>query len=168
MAGLYRVAEHLSARARALVGEDADAFGRSALNRYYYATYLTVRDLLAQIDGAWEKEAHKNIPALLEGAVLKRIKNTARQLWKRGALEESRERTLIAQANAASSAIASVLRSAYAVRVAADYEPSHKVVFDSAGFRLVEHTDAEARNWTTRVERQKGILMSVSKELGIV
>lgn len=168
MAGLQGVAEHLSIRAKALVGDDADAFGRSAFNRYYYATFLTVRDLLVTIDAVWSKVRHANLPGVLEKDLVKRIKDTAKRQRKAGALSDNRERILVKQALSAASEIASVLRSAYNVRVAADYEPSHSVVFNNAGFQLVQHSDGEARNWKARVEREKGILINISRELGLV
>ena len=65
MAGLRSVAEHLSTHAKVLGSGDAeaDAFGRSAFNRHYYATFLTVRELLVAIDIAWAKTPHAEIPA---------------------------------------------------------------------------------------------------------
>jgi hypothetical protein len=62
MTGMHQVAEHLSLQARAMTGNDADAFGRSAFNRYYYATYLSVRELLASLDSSWETQRHSAIP----------------------------------------------------------------------------------------------------------
>ena len=166
MSGLFDVAEHLSSRAKLLAGDEADAFGRSAFNRYYYASFLTVRDLLVILDASWAKERHANIPMLLEGTLIKRVKALAKRQEAAGALSEARRRVLIKQAMSAVGEIASILREAYAVRVAADYEPTHTVVFDVSGFRLVEHSDAEARNWKARVEQRKGVLLRISKELG--
>jgi len=77
-------------------------------------------------------------------------------------------RTLLRQARSAASEIASALSVAYAVRRVADYEPEIAVVFESSGFRLSDHTDAEARRWKERIEREKGSLIRVSRELGIV
>lgn len=169
MSGLYKVAEHLSSFAKKHSASDADAFGRTAFNRYYYAAYLTVRELLERVDASWGREGHANVPGLLEGALLKKVKGMARKQEKVGVLAKAREQVLVKQATAASSEIASILKSAYSVRVAADYEPSHVVLFDHdhCGFRLIGHTDAEARNWMGRVERQKGILLSIVDELGL-
>ena len=45
------VAERLSEIALAEpVEEYADSYGRSAFNRYYYATYLITRDMLRQLN----------------------------------------------------------------------------------------------------------------------
>ena len=60
------VADHLSKAARTTVGGEADAFGRSAFNRYYYAAFLSTRELLSMIERSWSGVPHSNIPALLE------------------------------------------------------------------------------------------------------
>jgi len=168
MTGLHDVAEHLSARAKELEGDSADAFGRSAFNRYYYATFLTVRELIGLLDPSWESQSHASIPDLLEGAFLKLLKREAKKQAKLGLITKGRESSIITKASSATTAIAGLLRSAYSVRIASDYEPQEKVVFSNSGFSIVSHTDSEARNWKSRVEKEKGVLIGISKELGFV
>jgi len=168
MPGMHQVAEHLSLQARALTGDDADAFGRSAFNRYYYATYLSVRELLASLDSSWETQPHSAIPNLLETTVMRLVRDQAKRMSKSGLLTEAKQHSLAKQAGRASSDIASVLRVAYGVRVVADYRPDQRVGFQHAEFRLAEHSQTEARKWKMRVDRSKGVLMNISKELGIV
>ena len=64
--------------------------------------------------------------------------------------------------------MASILRTAYKVRITADYTPEEKVIFEPATFRLATHTEAEAKQWLIRIERNKGIILNVAKELGLV
>lgn len=168
MPGLHQVAEHLSLQARTLTGDDADAFGRSAFNRYYYAAYLSVRELLASLDTSWEASPHSAIPDLLEITVMRQVRDQAKRMSTSGLITIARHHSLAKQAGQASSDIASILRAAYGVRVVADYRPEQRVAFDRLEFRLAQHTHAEARNWKTRVDRAKKVLMSISKELGIV
>lgn len=168
MTRLHQVAEHLSQKARSLSGDDADAFGRSAFNRYYYAAYLSVRELLSTLDSAWGKKPHSAIPDFLEDKVLDLVKTQAKRMATNGLLSETRRYNLSKQAAQALSDIAATLRVAYRVRVVADYRPYHLVVFDHAEFRLAEHSQAEARNWMGRVDRAKGALIGISKELGLV
>lgn len=167
MAGLFEVAEHLSSQARTRMGDEADAFGRSAFNRYYYASFLTVRDLLVAVDGSWGMQSHANIPNLLEVTLPKRISELATQQARSGILNPKRAQSLRHEATTAGSDIASILRLAYAVRVTADYEPAKRVSFDTNGFSLGDHSDAEARNWKARVERGKGVLLKISREVGL-
>lgn len=167
---LHRVADNLARQAKGagVLAEDADALGRSAFNRYYYATYLTVRDLLGLIDAAWKKESHAKIPELLEGAVLKKLRAEARKQERSGVISKSHEKGLIYQATTASSEIASTLKIAYQIRVISDYQPEERITFVGDQFWLQEHSDREASNWISRVEMQKGNLVRISKELGIV
>jgi hypothetical protein len=168
MPGLLDVADYLSDRAKKLGGDEADLFGRSAFNRYYYACFLTVRDLLAKLDEAWARQPHSNIPDLLEGKVIKRMKESARQQHKAGIISEKRSKSVIHEASSAASDIASVLKVAYSVRVTADYDPNQSVTLQQGTLWLIEHSDAEARNWKVQVEQRKSVLLRISKELGIV
>jgi hypothetical protein len=170
MAGFQSVAVHLTLHARALgAGHvDADAFGRSAFNRHYYATFLTVRDLLVQIDVAWARTPHARIPTLVEKDLVARIKEEAKKQVRSGVLVAGRSMAIVGQSNSAATEIASVLKSAYTIRVAADYEPSHKIIFGSTGLELDSCSIGEASSWFGRVEREKGKLIAISKELGLV
>lgn len=168
MTGLLEVAEHLSDRASKESGARADAFGRSAFNRYYYASFLSVRELLAEIEPSWSSTRHANFPDLLQNAVVKQVRKEARRQERAGAISRGTASSLIAQAGSATSEIASVLRVANEARKAADYTPEIPVEFDANGFRLFGQTDAAARGWKDRVDRMKGVLMHVCRELAIV
>lgn len=169
MAELEKVADELSKHAATLKNvEDVDAFGRSAFNRYYYATYLTVRDMLTQINEKWAKIPHKNIPGTLEDDLVKLFRENGKRQVKCKVLPENQFHSYIKQTNAAASDIASTLTSAYMVRVTADYEPDNKIEFIDERLSLASHTLDEAKNWKRRVEAKKGILIKVAKELGIV
>jgi hypothetical protein len=168
MTRLLDVAEHLSDRARKESGARADAFGRSAFNRYYYASFLSVRELLAEIEPSWSATPHANFPELLQDAVVKQVRREAKKQEKAGAISPSSASSLITKAASATSEIASVLRVANQARVAADYKPEIAVVFDGTGFELGGQTDAAARGWKARVDRMKGVLLRVCKELAIV
>lgn len=168
MSELHAVGEHLSATAKANAGAIADAYGRSAFNRYYYAAYLEVRELLGQLNADWANQSHANIPKLLEDAVLRKMKTEARKQRQVGAISDSDVERLSRQASSAASAIANTLRTAYSVRVTSDYKPEHVVSFVRGTFSLLTHTDGEARSWLGSIAHQKGILMGVARELGLV
>lgn len=170
MAGLKSVAEHLTTHALVLGAgvAEADAFGRSAFNRYYYATFLTVRELLVAIDKAWAKTPHAEIPERIEKNLVARIKSSAKSQVRNGVLSAGRSSAIVGQSMSAATEIASVLKSAYTIRVAADYEPSHKIVFGASGIELDSCSIGEASSWFDRVERQKGRLIAISKELALV
>lgn len=165
---LPKVAEHLCKAARSSNDDEADAFGRSAFNRYYYAAYLSTRDLLAMIDGAWSRTPHRNIPGILEDDLRKRFQRNLKRLKDKGLISDGKAKSLVSQVGAAGSEIASILRTAYMVRVTADYIPEEKVIFEPTTFQLATHTEAEAKNWLQRVDRNKGIVLNAAKEIGLV
>ena len=170
MSNLQVVAEHLSVRARDFVSSqaDADAYGRSAFNRFYYSSFLSVRDLLILIDAAWAKTPHTNIPGVLELNLVKKIKDTAMRQERSGLLSPVRRSAMVSQSMTAITEISSVLKSAYTVRLAADYEPSLKIVFGVEGFELDSCSIGDARSWKGRIERNKGTIINISRELGLV
>jgi hypothetical protein len=139
--------------------DEADPFGRSAFNRYYYATYLSIRELLRELNPDWGHVSHKDIPTLLEGKVVNPIKRAARR---------QRDMAAIHGAYAAAAEIANVLRTAYAVRIVADYEPEDAIIFHDGTFTLSNHGVGEAASWVGRVAAPKQKLRRLYRELGIV
>jgi hypothetical protein len=168
MSSLPSVADHLSQQAMSRHADEADAFGRTAFNRYYYAAFLSTRSFLLQIERSWSRAPHGNIPDLLEVDLIKRLRVALKPLQTKGMVPTGRAKSLISQAGAAAGDMASILRTAYKVRIAADYEPETKVAFEPTTFRLATHTEAEAKQWLIRIDRNKGILLNVAKEVGLV
>ena len=168
MSGMHQVAEHLSTEAKRTTGDVADVFGRSAFNRYYYGVFLSVRRVLAASDSKWAKVAHKDIPELLEGEFTARVRNQVTQLSSHGLIPVSTGRRRVSEASSAASELASLLRVAYRVRIAADYEPDKRVTFDRDEFALDGSSQGEARGWQRRVDRWTGVLFGVMKGIGLV
>lgn len=168
MTGLLDVAEHLSEKARKEVGARADAFGRSAFNRYYYASFLSVRELLAEIAPDLAKRRHAELPSLLQKDVLSEVRKAANNSAKSGAITLCQSKSFVHQAASATSEIANVLHVANQARKIADYNPQIAVEFDFNGFSLEGQTDAAAREWKGRIDRMRGVLLNVFRELAIV
>ena len=59
--------------------DDFDQFGRSAFNRYYYAVFLIVRDLMLEFNPRWSG-SHASIPGMLRASVHDEI--ALRPVWK--------------------------------------------------------------------------------------
>lgn len=165
---MHSVGEHLAKVAKAGVGAAADAFGRSALNRYYYAAYLEVRDLLGSLNSDWAGQGHSTIPDLLEGSVLKKFRAAAKEQRHAGVLSQVDVERINRRAANAASSIAATLRTAYSVRVVSDYQPEHEINFAKGTFTLLSSSEGDARAWMNNVTSQKGILLSVARELGLV
>ena len=159
------VGRHLQVHALALhkQGSDADLFARSAYNRYYYATFLIVRETVSSLDSAWIGLPHKNYPELLEGKILTKI-STA----KRRAVSLS-DQKLIRSCQSATNAIkllAELMRSSSSVRVLADYEPETKISFEGNGrFKLSGVDITVADQWPVRAKAFASIITDTWRQL---
>lgn len=143
---MQSVAHHLQVEANRLapIG-DADMFARSAFNRYYYATFLCVREALVEIDSKYQHTlSHKEIPEMLRGKIQKRIKAIQR---KASRLDDARLVSECKQASSQNLKFAEVLSKAYAIRVVADYNPDTQVDFTSPRFQLSGVSVNEAHDW---------------------
>jgi hypothetical protein len=117
------VAERLSAIALAEPVEDhADLYGRSAFNRYYYASYLITRDMLRQLDRSWTRTGHSNIPSLLTETVIKKAREELRRQQKLGGLGSGESASMRHDAHTAATKLPDLLKHASEVRRIADYE----------------------------------------------
>ena len=129
---MHSVAHHLQLEAVRLVPTseaDADSFARSAFNRYYYATFLCVRETLTTVDQKYDASLnHKGIPELLKGTVQRRIKAIQKKASKLG---DTSLVTDCRQTGSQNLALAVMLEKAYATRVVADYTPQTPVDFRS-------------------------------------
>jgi hypothetical protein len=62
--------------------DNADLFGRSAFNRYYYAAYLITREMLRKLDPKWAASGHRQIPDLLQKTVTKKARQSIKNAEK--------------------------------------------------------------------------------------
>jgi hypothetical protein len=142
---------------------DFDAFGRSAFNRYYYASFLVVREMLVKLDPSWGQERHSNIPGLLKISILKRIKNEIRKQSKAGFPKNEHPR----HPNSAILGLADLLESANKIRVDADYFPEKKVSFENGKLMLSNTTLSSAENWLKQTKRFTGEILYIWRQLGL-
>jgi hypothetical protein len=157
------VARHLRDRALALSpqsGDDADLFGRSAFNRYYYSAYLTTKRLL-QPAFSEMPDKHAAIPDFLRGTVSKELKR--RKV--RALRVEDHVATRLAQYGCrAALELADVLVRGYSARVAADYHPEVSVSFYEYGFKLNEVQLNDAESWPHRAMQLSTLIISAKRQ----
>lgn len=129
--------------------DSKDLFARSAYNRYYYSVFLATRKLLAEINPAWGRLAHKSYPETLRGSVIKELTKARTRAVKRN----DREFVLLLEgAIRATKALANLIEKAYGVRVVADYEPDELVTFSTQDrFSLKNINITEAHGWDSQV-----------------
>lgn len=167
MAQLHFVGTTLSGEAKKSNGDIADAFGRSAFNRYYYAAYLEVRSLLLMFKSSW-KINHQEAPNYLRKNLPKIFREEINRQQKRHVITHAEGMKISSAVLRSGSYIADVLAVAYKVRSISDYEPNEPVIFDHATFYLDFHSEVDAKGWLSKVEMHKSRILKYGKELGLV
>lgn len=159
------VAKHLEIEAlRRTLADEIDLFGRTAFNRYYYATFWIVRNAVAQIDSKWSEPSHGDLPDLLEGKFIKRFRA---ELKKAEALGTPTLKLKI-RANASASSLAALMRSAYYLRVQADYKPDAHAIQDGGVIVLKDTKSSIAANWPRRAETLTADLLDVARQISLI
>ena len=162
------VAERLSEIALAEpVEEYADSYGRSAFNRYYYATYLIARDMLRQLNPSWTRTGHSEIPNLLTGAVITTVRKELRRQHKLGGLGAGESASMGRDANTSVADLSNLLKIAYEVRRVADYEPEQRILRNGRVIKLGEQTIEAARNWPRRASAYTKSLIKIWRQLAL-
>ncbi|WP_322014885.1 hypothetical protein [Paraburkholderia sp. J12] len=165
---MERVAEALTVQAVSSGNQvDANLFGRSAFNRYYYSVYLSTREMIAIGHPEIKKLKHKELPDLLIGKIQERIQEEAARQKKRHLLTDGQASQLIQSARQALSELANILREGYHIRVVADYEPAVIAVVANGHVTLEQKTSDAARNWGRRAQYCIGQVRRVWRQLGI-
>ena len=167
---LYEVATSLTKYANKKKKKNealAIAYGRTSFNRYYYACYLSARDLVKQLLPG-TKFQHGAAPELIEKNVVQLIKKNSQKQQKNGLINIGEYSRIIKTTHQSAAEIARILKVGYMIRGIADYEPEVIVVFKNDTFSLEKHTESEASSWLGAVDLHKGKILRNAKELGIV
>jgi hypothetical protein len=149
---LENVAHHLQQQAvqQRRNAAQADVFGRSAFNRYYYAAFIRTRRLLTALDANWSKLPHKAYPELLKGQICKHFKYSQRKA------ERLRDKELVSACSKAASytnELAEMFLTSNAIRVVSDYEPDEPIKFiDDARFSLRGVKITTAHEWPSKAD----------------
>ena len=127
-----------------------DLLGRSAFNRYYYATYLTTREMLAMMESSWKSTSHSNIPDLLKISLKNRASTQLKNQVKRGLIDRAEESRILTSIYALSCELADLLKFAYDARVFADYQPEILIIREENVISLKSHKITTAQQWPNR------------------
>jgi hypothetical protein len=165
---MKEVGDKLRDWARAEKTESArDLFGRSALNRYYYSAFLSVRDVLKKLDSKWAKHPHKTMPILIQETVYGRLQHRALQSLRNGLIAPSEASGIQSTSRRVSNELAELLRQANLARVTADYEPETKLVRERDDFLLGSLRLSTAGNWENRAANLAASLLVNWNKLGL-
>lgn len=166
--GMGIVGSHLANAANEKAGMEKDSFARSAFNRYYYSAFLEIRSVLQQLNPAWSRPNHADVPELLEKAAIKQIKLEVKKAEDKGLLKRGQAESIRTRSNAAASELASLFTTAREVRRIADYEPEILVQIDGNKYTLNSYSLASAAGWKKQVSVQSKTLLKVYSELGLI
>ncbi|MBM2765234.1 hypothetical protein [Burkholderia anthina] len=130
---------------------DQDLFGRSAFNRYYYAAFLRVRSLFAEIDDKLNEPQHGQIPDLLTVTLRGRVNKIIKRQEKGGILSPEDAQGVRDQLDSSLKTLADLMRYAYSIRKIADYEPDIKIDLVDGNLGIGGCDSAAARKWGEEV-----------------
>ncbi|MGQ5718436.1 hypothetical protein ACT6ND_06825 [Pseudochrobactrum asaccharolyticum] len=160
---MQKVGHHLHMQAKLCADLDRDVFARSAYNRYYYSSFLIIREAFNKMDPSWSKTAHKSYPETLKGEVKKRLKRAYSRAEKIKDNEATRD---ITNAQRAILQLCKIITEAYGIRVVADYKPETQVVFlENNTFSLNSISIEAAYKWKDDVQTLSKIILTAWKHV---
>ncbi len=125
-----------------------DLFGRSAFNRFYYATFIPLSNALAKMKPEWGGLPHKNVPTVLRESVIKGLKEGSKRANRVGDYDTV---SVCSRAIDYCHQLADLMESGYAIRVTADYNSAVPVDFTlGTDFRLASVPVSAAKQWPGR------------------
>ena len=145
----------------------SDLYGRSAFNRYYYASFLITRETISEMKSNWKGTAHAEIPNLLVKGLRKPAAAAIRTQVKAGLIDHGDKSRILGELNSTGQELAQLLREAYDARIAADYEPELKIHKDGDIITLKSYSLSSAKNWPRRTRQLCSRLLRSWKEIGL-
>ncbi len=146
---------------------EKDLFGRSAFNRYYYASFLITREMLGAFRTTWKRTAHAGIPELLEAGLKKTVVNQIKRNCAKNIMTAREGSVLRDKLRVASAELANLLRIAYDARKIADYEPEIKIITANKVIKLDTHKLSSAAGWPNRASSNCKTIRSVWRDAGL-
>ena len=164
---MRRVGNYLRDHAMAL--RDADelnVFARSAINRYYYATFMLSRNMYRQVFPGQRVPSHDGMPKALVGKLRTKIKEHAKDAEKLGLLRVDEHTNVVRRVTIILSSLHDLLASSYQTRTIADYYPEITAVRTNGSISLDRVKIGTAASWPEKADRLCGQLLAEWKRLG--
>lgn len=141
---------------------EADAYARSAFNRYYYSTFLELREMFIVLDEKWAKTPHGTYPGHLKGAMLRKLKKRASTLRDVRDFDNAK---IFESACHGIPELAKIMEKGYDLRVIADYQPEVEINFSNkTDFTLNDIAISEAKSWPDRARKLSKIIISAWRD----
>jgi hypothetical protein len=168
MADYSLVGERLHSIARSVTtAEEVDSFGRSALNRYYYATFLIVRHALGDMRPEWATRKHSEIPELLDTKVVEAFRRRLSAVRRVGAVPTTMLEQWQHTAIRAAKELSSLFEEARTIRVIADYYPETRMEDQGGALVLASCKVSRAHHWPLNARHLSSDLLAVWRDLGL-
>jgi hypothetical protein len=147
---------------------NSDLLGRSAFNRYYYASFLLTRKLLGDLNESWKRTPHKNIPELLRLNLKRNVAKALDLQVRKGLISKSQKSKILTNLQTSVEELSELLERAYDARIIADYIPEETVTIDGKIIFLRSYKLTTAKQWPNRAEIYCKSIYKVWKEAGLV
>lgn len=161
------VADHLREQTLARAGtDDFDVFGRSAFNRYYYATFLMIREKFYAMGilQVGQELPHSNVPEKLRGTLKKRLSKARTRVQRSG---DNDLVSVIYNAESAAEDLARMIEEAKGIRTLADYQPETTICLSRRGFSLVDFEIDAAKVWPQRADGYLRVIESAWRQVNV-
>lgn len=146
-----------------------DLFGRSAINRYYYASFLITRQMLGEFDESWKQTAHAGIPGLLETRLRRQVSHQLKQSERNNLVSHGEASALKQSFTTATAELANLLREAYQARIVADYEPEQVITLSDENIIQLDRCKiSTADHWPDRASSYCKQIRKVWRAVGLV
>lgn len=145
-------------------GAITDIFGRSAFNRYYYASFLITREMLGELAPKWKHTPHGEIPNLLKTAIRKPVHHALKNASHKGLIELSKSSKLKTAYDKNTEELADLLIKAYEARIISDYEPETPILVEGNVLSINNIRLNSASNWPDQASAYTKRIRKIWKE----
>ncbi|MDP5459573.1 hypothetical protein [Alishewanella sp. SMS8] len=146
---------------------NSDLLGRSAFNRYYYASFLITRETIKSMQISPKFVKHAEIPIILQEGLKKKAKPRLDKLVREGLMDKGTYSRLLTDLNVVGNELAELLQHANDARVLADYEPEIKTERDGSVIKLKDYKLTTAKVWPSKARQLCGRLLRIWRDIGL-
>ena len=142
-------------------------FGKSAVNRYYYATLWEIVNSLYPLDNNIINLNHSSLPEKLKNRFKRNLKKHVDKQHKANIITEKEKKKFYHKINRSTKNLSLLMENAYHLRVRADYRLNCQIKKDHNVLYIDEVKFSEIERWQNKAEKEIQIIYKLSKDLGV-